>query len=438
MVFLITIWIGVFLLSSNFVSGNFSLSFNKIFGLIIALLFCYLLLSTSNEKKINYLLSFISIMSIAYIVELILTIENWIPHESKTKLEILNELKKNNKDVFPNYFPRSSVLTEGFKTPSDHIFPLGTISNSITVFDNENGFYPIFETDEYGFNNIKNLYGNDHIDIVIIGDSFAEGVAVNQSETVQSKLNDRGFKTISLGKSSNGPLIQLASLKEYAEFLKPEIVFWFYFRNDLNDLEAELKSNILNSYLADNNFSQNLISKQEIIDSVLTLHITKEWNEMSREMSNSINWFSLRISNTIFLTQLRSRFNVINNLIDDFDLNDNPEFQSYSNSNYENILSSAKNTVAKWGGKLFFVYLPSYEEVRSRKKHSKKKFIIDLLNKLDIQLIDFYDQGLSKMLDPLSCFPHPKGFHYNAKGYLELAKILESNIISYSPSINSK
>ena len=33
------------------------------------------------------------------------------------------------------------------------------------------------------------------------------------------------------------------------------------------------------------------------------------------------------------------------------------------------------------------------------------------------------------MLDPLSCFPHPKGFHYNAKGYLELAKILESNII---------
>ena len=39
-------------------------------------------------------------------------------------------------------------------------------------------------------------------------------------------------------------------------------------RYDLNDLEAELKSNILNSYLADNNFSQNLISKQEIIDSV--------------------------------------------------------------------------------------------------------------------------------------------------------------------------
>ena len=368
-------------------------------------------------------------MSIAYLVELILTIQNWIPYESKTKLEILNELKQDNKDVFPNYIPRSSVHTEGFKTPSNRIFPLSTISNSITVFDNENGFYPIFETDEYGFNNEKNLYDNDSIDILITGDSFAEGAAVNQSETVQSQLNDRGFKTISLGKVSNGPLIQLASLREYAEVLKPKIVFWFYFRNDLSDLKFELNSNILNNYLSDNKFSQNLFSRQEIIDSVLTVHLTKEWDEVSGEMSNSISWFSLRISNTFFLTQLRSRFNVLNNFIDDYDLNNDPKFQSYSNANYENILGSAKSTVAKWGGQLFFVYLPSYEEVRSKKRHSKKKFIIDLLDKLDIQLIDFYDQGLSKLLDPLSCFPHPKGFHYNSKGYLELAKILESNII---------
>ena len=92
-------------------------------------------------------------------------------------------------------------------------------------------------------------------------------------------------------------------------------------------------------------------------------------DEVSGEMSNSISWFSLRISNTFFLTQLRSRFNVLNNFIDDYDLKNNPEFQNYSNINYENILSSAKNTVAKWGGKLFFVYLPSYEEVRSKKKH---------------------------------------------------------------------
>ena len=144
---------------------------------------------------------------------------------SQKPFEILNELKQDNRDVFPNYIPRSSVRKEGFETPFDRIFPLGTISNSITVFDNENGFYPIFETDEYGFNNEKNLYVNDSLDILITGDSFAEGAAVNQSETVQSQLNDKGYKTISLGKVSNGPLIQLASLKEYAEFLKPKIVF---------------------------------------------------------------------------------------------------------------------------------------------------------------------------------------------------------------------
>ena len=108
--------------------------------------------------------------------------------------------------------------------------------------DNENGFYPIFETDEYGFNNGKNLYLKDQVDVLITGDSFAEGTAVNQSETVQSKLNDLGFKTISLGKVSNGPLIQLATLKEYATVLKPKTVFWFYFRNDLSDLENAILS----------------------------------------------------------------------------------------------------------------------------------------------------------------------------------------------------
>ena len=161
---------------------------------------------------------------------------------------------------------------------------------------------------------------------------------------------------------------------------------------------------------------------------MLTVYLTNEWDEVSGEMSNSLSWFSLRISNTFFLTQLRSRFNVLNNIIDDYDLNNELKFESYSNADYENILRSAKS-IAKWDGKLIFVYLPSYEEVRSRKKPPKEKFIINLLNKLDIQIIDFYDQGLSKMLDPLSCFPHPKGFHYNAKGYLELTKILESNII---------
>jgi len=54
--------------------------------------------------------------------------------------------------------------------------------------------------------------------------------------------------------------------------------------------------------------------------------------------------------------------------------------------------------------------------------------LIDLVIKQNIQLIDFYDQGLEKMVDPLSCSHFPKGFHYNAKDYLELVKLLELNI----------
>ena len=38
---------------------------------------------------------------------------------------------------------------------------------------------------------------------------------------------------INLGKGGNGPILEYAALKEYGEPLRPRIVLWFYFENDL-------------------------------------------------------------------------------------------------------------------------------------------------------------------------------------------------------------
>ena len=82
-------------------------------------------------------------------------------------------------------------------------------------------------------------------------------------------VNNAGFNTINLGKGGNGPILELATLKEYALPYKPKIVIWFFLYNDFHNLYYELRSNLLTNYLLDFNYSQNLINKQDKIDNTL-------------------------------------------------------------------------------------------------------------------------------------------------------------------------
>ena len=133
---------------------------------------------------------------------------------------------------------------------------------------NESGFWSILKSDEKGFLNPYGLISKKNLEILIIGDSFAEGSCVNQKNTIASKLREKGISAITLGKSGNGPLLELASLIEYGKYLKPKSVFWLFYQNDIENLMIEKNSKILNNYLIDD-YSQNLINRQAEIDEIL-------------------------------------------------------------------------------------------------------------------------------------------------------------------------
>ena len=79
------------------------------------------------------------------------------------------------------------------------------------------------------------------VDIMLTGDSFTAGYSVHADENIAALLRSSGFSTINVGKAgSNGPLIELAVLKEYAEPLEPKIVLWLYYVYDIDDLELEI------------------------------------------------------------------------------------------------------------------------------------------------------------------------------------------------------
>ena len=76
-----------------------------------------------------------------------------VSYDTRTKMEVLDDLRDSGVEAFPNIGPYKFKLLNGLTTKKGRIYPLGTISNSTTIFHKEAGYYPIIETDEHGFNN---------------------------------------------------------------------------------------------------------------------------------------------------------------------------------------------------------------------------------------------------------------------------------------------
>lgn len=84
---------------------------------------------------------------------------------------------------------------------------------------------------------------------------------------------------------------------------------------------------------------------------------------------------------------------------------------------FERVLAEAKNTVNLWGGRLVFVYLPTWERYRFPELASKDRDKVLLIAKmLDLEVIDLHEI-FSAHPDPLSLFPFRRYAHYNEAGH---------------------
>jgi len=152
------------------------------------------------------------------------------------------------------------------------LLPLSGFSAKTILTKNENGKYGSYYSDKYGFNNSNKIYEQNGIDIALVGDSWAEGYAVDTEHNISSLLNGKGYNTINLGKAGNGPLFNLASIIEYGSYFKPKKILWIHCENDMYDLINRSEWFSLMKYLNVKNYSQNLISRQDEVDSLWAEH----------------------------------------------------------------------------------------------------------------------------------------------------------------------
>ena len=144
---------------------------------IILLIFS---LRWNPERKISFLLVVLSVGIGLYLIELFIYFKNQpddvkktkiriaqqmgIPFDTRSTLEVVQDLKKAGIDAYPAIWSGSIIRTKGLEdglesgSGKDKILPLAGISGKMTVLGNEGGEFSIIKSDEHGFNNPTGLY----------------------------------------------------------------------------------------------------------------------------------------------------------------------------------------------------------------------------------------------------------------------------------------
>jgi hypothetical protein len=100
------------------------------------------------------------------------------------------------------------------------------------------------------------------------------------------------------------------------------------------------------------------------------------------------------------------------------------------------ILSKVKLEVSGWGGKLYFVYLPSWQRYAGIPTTSVKArpLVLRMVADLGVSIVDA-QAGFDSHDDPLSLFPFRKHGHYNGAGHALVAETV-INFISKARAPN--
>ena len=327
-------------------------------------------------------------------------------YNKESRKEFFLKKKKDNKNFVVTVHPSNHL-----KSATTNILPLSGISNSKTIYCNEGGYYSIYQSDRYGFNNPDFEWEKKKINIILLGDSFIHGACVNRPKDIGSNFRNLGLSVLNLGYGGNGPMTMYATLREYFKN-ETDIILWFYYKNDHNNLILEKKNLILNNYVQNKNFTQNLKFKQNIIDKK-NFQLMNENIEKLNQIFHVISFLKLSELRFTLLQYFTGKNQIAPGEIIEID-----DF-------YFKVLKDVKDFAKINKSKLYFVYIPDYSEIISEDKNldiMKKK-----VKKLNIEFIDLKELLFTKEKKP------QKLFLFGMPGHLteEANKKLANSIYNY-------
>tara|TARA_X000000950_G_C13905704_1_gene656739 strand:- start:2516 stop:3913 length:1398 start_codon:yes stop_codon:yes gene_type:complete len=355
----------------------------------------------SNEKRIN------------------LFEKNNSVYDTRNRKEIYEQEVLRNENKTINITPKLFIS-------EDDLLPLSGLPNKITIYCNENGYYAEYLSDRHGFNNPDEEWDKSKNKVIALGDSFINGACVNRPYDLVSVLRKNSDKKnlayLNLGMDSNGPGFQLATLKEY-HTKETEFILWFYYENnDLAEVERDSKNIILQKYLNQPNFKQNLSLNQRSLNQKINKKIQDEYKKIKEEKIKEEKIKEEKIKEEYKLIIKYSDFIKFKYLRSQIHLNEN----KHNLEKYKGYLAEAKNFATKKGSKLIFIFLPEFGRYNFNYRQRDKNYveIIKLVNELDIDIIDLNTKLFLKQENPNIFFPFGMSGHYNKEGYSKAAEII--------------
>ena len=346
--------------------------------------------------------------------------------DMRTGVQAFIEEKKKNSNLSPTY--RFSV-SEWHLDAVDHqnkirnflnnkiekkeIVPFKGPINKQTLGSGEDGHRRTTYNDKYGFQNPNYVYQKE-IDIMIIGDSFAEGVPFSEKDDIAGRIRKNGnLNAINYGISGAGPLLSLAVLSEYGSFFSPKKVYYLFFEgNDMDDLITE-KNSFLVNYLSD--YTQNLYKNHDKVKIFLEdyeriiYEILPYKDKSNRIVKKTQNKFYENLKEFLELSSLKDI--LFSRSFHSFKEKEDPELMV-------SVLKKMKKITEGWDGEINFVYIPSwhrYNQKFSFANYSYKKKIRNLSSLSKIKFIDLVEVFASQNIEPLNLYNF--GLHFNDKGY---------------------
>ena len=229
------------------------------------------------------------------------------------------------------------------------------------------------------------------------------------------------WSILNFGIGGNGPLENLATLREYAVPLKPKIIFWYHCDgNDLDDLVGMWGHPMLSKYV-DSGFSQNLRSYQVLIDGQMRRFANE--NVLPRLSASDVKetWevvyesnFNLHYANSFFQKTILNK--------------KSPSSLEFAYGHFREVMTLAKHDADSIGAKIIPIFIPDGRMSRVQVKVRAGRFAATVrsvgLDSLDLTDVLLNECGFS------SCYTFgAQGGHFNPNGNKAVSNILRSYLV---------
>ena len=337
-----------------------------------------------------------------------------LPFDTRSRYHFVSDLRDEGQAVYPYVFP-SNFLRRPLTVDGKSRFPLSGISRVDTAYCNEGGEYLVYRSDERGFNNPPGLWDGDRLDVVFAGDSYTHGACVRPGEAFADVVRTRFPRTLNLGSGGNGPLMELASIREHLRDRRFSHLVWTFCGNDLGNLDREFQQPILRRYLDDHRFFQDIAGQQPELD-----------RRMAELVDGQIDRYGLLFSVRDFFVQcFPNMIGLVGRVFRSREGAADPEAREQRLVRFEQVMREAKRFTEQQGARLLFLFIPTFfvdfgEQTLIDATENRER-VLGIVEDLGLEAVDLTDP-LQSRGGPEAIYHHGFPGHFDAAGYAVIAE----------------